>query len=179
MFKCDLFKSRVDYIDHDLTTLGKCPIQSKFQFTEQGPLPITDTSLLSFIALCTFYNYYYPWFETNIKLPRRHQRSFHHTSIPRMAWLPSRVNLFSQCKSNLLTSPLLLYYDSYKPVFLKTNYSATGMGYIVMQPDNSPASLLALQHLSKTGKCHFDLDLKGAILYPVAFGSRSNQTFEE
>jgi len=55
----------------------------------------------------------------------------------------------------------------------------TGMGFIVMQPDNSPESLLELHHLSKTGECRFDLTMKGARLYPVTFGSRLNKTFEE
>ena len=96
-----------------------------------------------------------------------------------MAWSPTLNGLFSQYKSNILTSPLLFRYDSSKSVFLKTDWSATGMGFIVMQLDNSPESLESFQHLSKTGEWHFDFDLQRARLYPVTFGSCSNQKFKE
>ena len=177
--KCDFFKLRVEFVGHDLTALGNCPVQSKFQLIDQWPLLTTGTSLLSFIAICIFYNRYCPWFETNIKPLRRIQRSYHHTSIPLMVWSPTLISLFFQCKTNLTTSPRLLRFDSSKPVFLKTDWSATGMGFIVMQPGNSPESLLELHHLAKTGECRFDLTMAGARLCHVAFGSRSNKTFEE
>ena len=38
---------------------------------------------------------------------------------------------FDTCKSNLVSSPLLLRYDSSNLVFLKTDWSATGIGYIL------------------------------------------------
>ena len=96
-----------------------------------------------------------------------------------MVWSPTLIGLFSEYKSNILISPLLFRYDSFKSVFLKTDWSATGIGFIVMQLDNSPASLELLQHLSKIGEWHFDFDLKGARLYPVTFGSCSNHKFKE
>ena len=49
---------------------------------------------------------------------------------------------FCSCKYNLVTSPLLLRFDSSRPTFLKTDWSAGGMGYIIMQPDDSPDSLV-------------------------------------
>ena len=61
---------------------------------------------------------------------------------------------------------------------MKTDWSATGVGFIVVQLDNIPEYLLELHHLSKTGECRFDLTMKGARLSPVAFDSRSNKTFE-
>ena len=47
------------------------------------------------------------------------------------------------------------------------------MGWILMQPANDEESKIAMAHLRCTGKCLFDLSLKGARLKPVAFGSRS------
>jgi hypothetical protein len=41
-----------------------------------------------------------------------------------------------------------------------------------MQPDDFPESLAALDHLTRTGECKFDLTLKGARLRPMRFGSR-------
>ena len=65
------------------------------------------------------------------------------------------VKLFHY-KNNLVTSPLLLRYDSSKPTFLKTDWYAGGMGYILMQPDNSPVSIAAIETLQSTGECLFD-----------------------
>ena len=95
-----------------------------------------------------------------------------------MGWTPSLIQLFGDCKSNLITSPLLLRYDSSKPTFLKTDWSAGGMGYILMQPDDSLESLAAIKHLSATGECLFDVSLDGPRLRPVLFGSRSNKSYE-
>ena len=95
-----------------------------------------------------------------------------------MVWSPTLISLFFQCKNNLTTSPLLLRFDGSKLVFLKTDWSATGMEFIVIQLDNSPESLLELHHLSNTGECRFDLTMKDARLCHVAFGFRSNRTFE-
>ena len=88
------------------------------------------------------------------------------------------ITLFDDCKNQLITSPLLLRCDSSKPVFPKTNWSTGGMGYILMQADESPQSLAVLTLLEDTGECIFDLSLDGPRLRSVFFNSRSNQTFE-
>ena len=176
--KCDFLKERVEYVGHDLTANGNCPAASKFSLLQDWPLPPHGISLLSFIGLCCFYNRYCPWFETNIKPLRKLQRAYHCKTIPIMGWTPSLIQLFGDCKSNLITSPLLLRYDSSKPTFLKTDWSAGGMGYILMQPDDSPESLAAIKHLSATGECLFDVSLDGPRLRPVLFGSRSNKSYE-
>jgi hypothetical protein len=63
--------------------------------------------------------------------------------------------------------------------FLKTDWSANAFGYILMQPDDSPESLAALDHLACTGDCKFDLTLKGALLCPIRFGSRRCTDLEQ
>ena len=92
-----------------------------------------------------------------------------------MAWTPILITLFDNCKQHLVSSPLLLRYDSSKPVFLKTDWSAGDMGYILMQADDSPQSIEAVQKLENTEDCDFVLSLDGPRLRPVFFGSRSNQ----
>ena len=95
-----------------------------------------------------------------------------------MSWTPSLITLFDDCKNQLVTSPLLLRYDNSKPVFLKTDWSTGGTGYMLMKADKSPQSLVELTLLEATGKCTFDLSLDDPRLRPMFFGSRSNQTFE-
>ena len=100
---------------------------------------------MSFIETCSLYSRYYPWFETNIKPLRKLQRKFHRQPIPNLFWNPALIALSNDCKNHLVTSPLLLRYDSSKPVFLKIDWSTGGMGYILMQTVDSPKLVAAIQ----------------------------------
>ena len=95
-----------------------------------------------------------------------------------MEWTPSLIKRFCDCKIHLETSPLLLRFDSSRPTFLKTDWSAGGIGYILMQPNDSSYSIAAMKYLVDTGECLFDLSLDGPRLRPVLFGSRSNLPYE-
>ena len=58
------------------------------------------------------------------------------------------------------------------------DWSDGGMGYILIQADDTSQSMAAVQLLEETGECTFDLSLDGPRLKPVFFGSRSNQPFD-
>ena len=81
-------------------------------------------------------------------------------------------------KNNLVTSPLLLRYDSSKPTTFKTDWSTGDIEYILMKTDDVSQSLAVIQLLEDIGECTFDLSFDGPRLWPVLFGSRSNQPFE-
>ena len=123
--------------------------------------------MLSFIGLCSFYSRYYPWFETNVKPLRKLQREYHRQPIQILAWNPTLIALFHDCKTHLITSPLLLQYDSTKPAFLKTDWSAGGMGYILMQADETSQSVATVRLLEETGEYTFNFSLDGPRLRPV------------
>ena len=76
-----------------------------------------------------------------------------------MGCTPSLIELFCDCKTHLVTSLLLLRFDSSRTTFIKTDWSAGEMGYILMQLDDSSASITAMTHLADTGECLFDLYL--------------------
>ena len=52
------------------------------------------------------------------------------------------------------------------------------MGYILIQPENSPESIAAIKLLESTGGCLFDLTLSGPRIMSVLFNSRSNLVHE-
>ena len=108
--KCDFFKPRVEFIDHNLTTYEHFPAESKFDLIQHWLLPPNTISLLSFIGLCGFYNRYYPWFETNIKPLRQLKRASHRKFTPIISWTPSLITLFDDCEQKLI--PLLSYCDT-------------------------------------------------------------------
>ena len=155
--KCDFFQSRVEYVGHDLTANGNCPAASKFDLLQSWFPSLQGISLLSFIVLCCFYNRYCPWFETSIAPLRRLQRHYHRNNIPIMGWTQSSIHLFENCKTNIVTFPRILRYDSSKPTFLKIDQTTGGMDYMLMQLDDSFASSAAIKYLSLTDECSFEL----------------------
>ena len=78
-----------------------------------------------------------------------------------MSWTSSLLDLFGSCKSNIDTSPLLLHFDSSRPTLLKIDWSAGGMGYILMQPDDALDSLVTIKHLAGTDERLFVMSLDG------------------
>ena len=87
-------------------------------------------------------------------------------------------DLFHLCKTDLTTSPVLARFDSNKPTFLKIDRYAEGMGYILLQPDDSDESITATKLLSSTGDCLFDLLPSSPRLRAVTYNSRSNKPYE-
>jgi hypothetical protein len=170
--KCEFLTNRIEYVGHDITPDGNCPAQSKFALITDWPLPVSGQALGSFIGLLTFYNCYCPWFEIRVKPLRRLERQYHRKPIPTPDWTPPLIALWDELKLAITSSPCLARYDSSKPCFLKTDWSALGMGWILMQPDDSPVSVRALQRLRTDGICDFDITMNGARLRPVRFGSR-------
>ena len=173
-----IFKPWVEFVGHDLTTYGNCSAESKFELIKHWPLPPHAISLLSFIELCRFYSRYCPWFETNIKPLRKLQWTFYHQPIPLLSWNLSLIALFNDCKNYIVSSLLLLWHDRSKPSFIKINWSAGGMGYILMQADDSSKSVAAIPLLEDKGECTLNSSLDGPRLWPVFFDTRSSQPFE-
>ena len=171
--KCDFLKDRVEYVGHDLTPKGNCPAQSKFDMIRDWTLPTNGRALHSFISLLNFYNHYPPYMEMRLKPLRSLYRQFLRLDIPLMAWSPALIQLFEDTKSMITSSPLLARFDPSKPVFLKTDWSAAGMAWILMQPDDSSESCTAMQLLKETGENTFDFSKNGPRLVPVRFGSRA------
>ena len=75
-------------------------------------------------------------------------------------------------KKSFTSSPVLSIYDPYKPTFINTDWSAEGMTWIFMPSAEDYKSTKAVAHLDSTGECLFDMDLNGAWLKPVSYGSR-------
>jgi hypothetical protein len=79
---------------------------------------------------------------------------------------------FAALKIAITSDPCLARFDSTLPTFLKTDWSAAGMSYVLMQPSDDPSSKKALSILERGGPNTFDELMTGARLRPVRFGSR-------
>ena len=170
--KCTFFDPRLEFVGIDLSANGHLPAASKYSLINSWPLPECQRSLTSFIGLCGFYNRFIPWFEVRIKPLRVLIKRYSSTTIPLLAWTQPLLKLFAYLKSCITSDPCLAIACSSKPFFLKTDWSSAGMGWILMQPDDSAQSIAALADLRAGLPCDFDTSLLGPRLRPVAFGSR-------
>ena len=78
----------------------------------------------------------------------------------------------------MTSSPVLAQYDSTNPTFLKTDWIAFGMTWILLQPADDEDCVSVMDKLKKESICLFDLSLAGPRLRPIAFGSRNCSTAE-
>lgn len=170
--KCDFFKLRFEWLGHDVKTTGNSPAASKFSLLEDWPLPATGVSLSSFLGLVTFYNRYIADYESRSRPLRDLAKQFYRAPIPTSAWTPQLCEYFEGLKVAVTSDPCLARFDSSLPTFLKTDWSSTGMSYVLMQPADDPASKAALRILEAGGPNMFDELMTGARLRPVRFGSR-------
>jgi hypothetical protein len=95
----------------------------------------------------------------NQSLPTNGLRLSSPSGMPLNAILHHLPASLATTKTNLVSS---------KP----TGQAPVAMGWILMQPDDSTASVSALALLRAEGICLFDITMKGASLRPVRFGSR-------
>ena len=67
-----------------------------------------------------------------------------------MVWTPGLLQLFDDVKLAITLSPIFARDDPLKPTLLKTDWSAEGMVWISMQPEDNPESVAVTKSL-KTG----------------------------
>ncbi len=170
--KCEFFLERIEWIGFDLRLRGNSPASSKYERIDNWTRPKLAESLGSFIGLVTFYNWFIPWFETRIKVLRDLERAYHRSTIPNVAWTEEHIEAFNTIKTALTRDPCLARYDSSLLTVVKTDWSAIGMGFILMQPFDDAASKRAVTILESTSEFTFDRLMSGARLQPVRFGSR-------
>lgn len=140
--------------------------------TSNWQQPITCQSLHSFVALCNFYHCVCPWFEIELQPFRNLIQEFYQKPLPAKVWTPSNIALFAKLKTDITSSPCLARFDDIKLIFLKTNWSANGFGYILIQLDDSIASIEATIELIKSGMCLFNKTGSTARLRPIRCRSR-------
>ena len=100
-------------------------------------------------------------------------RQYLRKDIPLMAWSPDLIELFQDIKRMITSLPLLARFNPAKPGFLKTDWSASGMAWILMQPDDSEKSKAATELSTTKGVNQFDASMDRPRLIPIRFESRA------
>ena len=87
-------------------------------------------------------------------------------------WSDAAQNAFDDMRTAIISDPCLQRFDYRKPVIIRTDFSAWGLGYVLLQPGNDDASLQASQdYWDGKGFTFMTKDSK-AVLYPICFGAR-------
>ena len=94
-------------------------------------VPKLGQSMHAFAGLGLFYSKYAPYLEMRIKPLRQLLKTYFKKTIPTIAWYPNLLLLFQDIKYQVTSSPILVRYYPTKLTFLKTNWSAEGMGWIL------------------------------------------------
>ena len=123
----------IEEVGHDVTEDGKFPAQPKCDVINDWRLPTNGKSLFSFIGLVHFYHSCAPYFEIRMNPLRKFLKLCYRKPIPLMDWTPALIESFKKLKI-VTISPVLARFDPNKPTFLKTDWSAEGMLWIIIQP---------------------------------------------
>ena len=141
-------------------------------------IPERGESLFSFIGLINFYHKYAPYIGIRLKPLRKLLKQYYRKTIPMIVWTPDLISPFEELKVTITSSPVLGRFNPLNPTFLKTDWSAEGTEWILMQPEDDIESTKSTKALLKCSECTFNLSEDGARLHPVRFGSRAFTYFE-
>jgi hypothetical protein len=172
--KAPWLPSKVEFVGVNLhTNGGNTPAASKDILLENWTIPSTPHEAMGFIGFAIFYLRWCPWFEQTISPIRAAiadhtlDHKFSLEQFPQMA-----VDAFHRVRKHILSKPILQRANIQKRFYLKTDFSAIGLGFALCQPDDSIESLSAMNHEIAGGECEFDFAISKLRLLPIALGSR-------
>ena len=118
--KCEVFKSRINYLAHHVS--------------QKGPPPDTYTKVKSFVGLVGHYRYFIKGF-AKIAAPLydlisgdNKDKKSEHVDLS-----PEAHEAFDHLKAACLQAPILSFPDFNKPFLLETNASGRGLGDVLSQ----------------------------------------------
>ena len=176
--KCHFFPQRVEFVGIDVSPDGNRPAQSKHQLLATWPYPTIVRDISSFVGFANFYQSYMPNFELRI-VPLRAIINAHDLSEPiGDKFSPEAKAAFDDIRQSILSDPCLKRFNHRRRLYLKTDFSSYGFGYVAMQPSDNAASLSAMRREMEGGPCEFLLLDESLQLHPIAFGSRKTRGYE-
>eukprot|EP00970_Alexandrium_tamarense_P020839 scaffold15742_cov228-Alexandrium_tamarense.AAC.1 len=180
--KSSFFRPRFEFVGHDICSDGIRPAQSKHILLKSWPDPAIVRDIASLVGFAQFYSAYIPYLELRISCLRDlMSREYDAPILPEM-WTDACAEAWAFIKNSILSDPCLKRYDHRRRFYLKYDFSAFGMGYIGMQPDDDDDSIAAMTREIAGGPCEFLIskDLSAAPrLRPVCMGSRRNKGYEK
>lgn len=124
--KCQFFKSKVEYLGHEVSALGISPCKSKVEGIAKMPPPKDLSALRSFLGAVNFYGKFLKDLQTHLHplycLLKK--------DVP-FKWTSECQDTFEKVKLEILKSALLVHYDPNKPLVLVCDAGPYGVGAVL------------------------------------------------
>lgn len=124
--KCKFFESSIEYLGHVISAEGISPSADKLKAIVNASRPRDLTSLRAFLGLLNFYSKFLSNLQS--KLHPLHELLMKNV---RFEWSDECESIFNSCKQAIMSSPILAFYDTTKPLSLVCDASPYGVGAIL------------------------------------------------
>ena len=148
--KCHLFKQKIQYLGHWITSEGISTDNDKVAAVKNWPIPKSREELKRFIGFASFYRRFIHRF-AHISEPLHHLlrgqkkkkkgskgKVAQDAPLPPFTWGDEQQQSFDQLREALTSAPVLAYADFKKPFELHTDAaSSAGLGAVLYQKDDN------------------------------------------
>ena len=148
--KCKFFSTSVEFLGYRIDAEGRHPLDSKLHAITEAPEPRNVTELRSFLGLLNYYDSFIP----NLSSLLHPLNKLLQKEAP-WKWTKECVVAFKEAKERLVSSQVLVHYDSNLPIVLAGDASAYRVGAVI-------------SHVTPDGCEH-----------PIAFASRTLSSTEQ
>ena len=172
LLKSHFFPQRFEFVGIDVSPDGNRPANSKHGLlTSSWPAPEFVRDVAKFVSFAQLYSHFIHHFELRIS-PLREICRNEYTELAAPFWTDAAQDAFDEMRRSIISDPCLQRFDYRKPVILRTDFSARGFGYVLLQPGNDDALLQASQDYRDGKGFTFMTEESKAVLHPVCFGAR-------
>ena len=132
--KCKFLAPSVSYLGYKIDGEGLHPLPEKVKAIQDAPTPKNVTELKSYLGLLTYYGKFLPNLSTH--LAPLYQLLRHNT---KWKWSVAQEKAFKKSKELLVSSNLLIHFNSNFPLVLACDASQYGIGAVLAHrlPDGS------------------------------------------
>ena len=132
--KCDVFKSKINYLAHYVSQKGVLPSKKNLESIAQCPPPDTYTTVKSFVGLVGHYRCFIKGFAKiaaplyDLTSSDNKDKKSEHVDLS-----PEALEAFDHLKAACLQAPILAFPDFNRPFLLEMDASEKGLGAVLSQ----------------------------------------------
>ena len=168
------FPPRIEFVGHYVCENDNRPAQSKHNLLKTWPIFRTVRDVASFVGVIKFYSQYVPQAELHM-LNLRALTKLEYETVLGDLYTPAHEAEQKFMLDALLADPCLMRYNCELRCYLRTDWSAIGMGFVLLQPADDTESRAAMRREIAGGPCKFMLLNAKCHLRPICFGSRKSR----
>ncbi len=131
--KSHFFPRRFEFVGIDVCPQGNRPAKSKHQLLETWPASELVRDVAKFLGFVQFYSCFNPNFEIRVEALRTVTKQ-DYTEDVGPHWTPEVQAAWEDLKGAIVADPCIQHFDHRKLIVLRSDFSAKGFGYVLLQP---------------------------------------------